>query len=78
MPRFPHFLYPQEARFPIHVKTLTGKIHDLQVTSSNTILDVKKMIEEKDGMRVDVQRLIYAAKQYDNGEILDPSQVGIR
>ncbi|KAF9869648.1 histidine kinase-like protein [Colletotrichum karsti] len=50
---------------PIHVriKTLTGKIIQLRISPSMTILDLKKMYEDEEGTPPDQQRLIFAAKQ---------------
>ncbi|KAL5705381.1 hypothetical protein ACHQM5_023690 [Ranunculus cassubicifolius] len=50
----------------IYVKTTRGMTHTLVVGGSDTVDDVKKMIEEKDGMPVDLQRLIFAGRQLED------------
>lgn len=54
----------------IFVKTLAGKTTTLQCSSSNTILDLKKMLADKEGISVNEQRLIYEGKQLEDTESL--------
>lgn len=44
----------------VFVKTLTGKTITLDITPNETILKVKKKIQDKEGIPVDQQKIVYA------------------
>ena len=54
----------------IHIKTITGKVITFKIKVSDTIWDIKAKIQNKGGIPIDQQELIYAGKKLKNERIL--------
>ena len=56
--------------YQIFVKTLTGKTITLTAESHYTIENIKSQIRVKEGIPPEMQRLIYAGRQLEEGRTL--------
>jgi len=55
----------------IFVKNLSGKTVAIEAAADQTILDVKKMLEDKEGIAVREQRIVFEGKQCDDISTLE-------
>ena len=54
----------------IYVKTLTGKIFNVEIEYSYTVEDLKKILQDMEGYPLEAQRIIFAGKQLEDERLL--------
>jgi len=55
----------------IFVKNLSGKTVTLECSADQNIADIKKMLEDKEGIAVREQRIVFEGKQCDDTATLE-------
>ncbi len=60
----------------ISIRTLQGKTIKLEVQSTDKIQNVKSKIQNKEGIRADLQRLMFANAPLANGRLLSSYGIG--
>ena len=56
--------------FDVYIKTMSGKTIMLMVTPSDTIMQLKKKIQDKEGVGTSEQRILYSGKQLEDERTL--------
>jgi hypothetical protein len=59
----------------ITIRNLTGQEISVHVTPGITVMQVKKLVEEKNGIPASCMRLIYNGQQLRNSRILNDNEV---
>lgn len=55
----------------LFVRTVSGRTLPLQVESGETVETVKQMLQERENVDVDHQRLVFAGKELDDSQTLE-------
>lgn len=66
---------PAQPPFTITIQTLSGRRFPLEVQPSDTVLRVKELIEEKDGIPTAQQRLVHSGRTLEDSETLGAAGV---
>ena len=59
----------------IFVKSLSGRTYPLDVDGNNTIISIKKKIQDVEGIHIECQRLIFAGKQLQDQNTLNDYRI---
>jgi len=60
----------------IFVKTLEGRSMAFQVKPTETVDGLKRLVEERQGVAPDMQRLLFGGKQLEDGKTLKDYNIG--
>lgn len=60
----------QNEQMSIFVKSIDGKTRTIQCSRNSTIAEIKRSMQEKEGLNPDEQRLIFAGKNLDDDKTL--------
>ena len=60
----------------IFIKTLDGRSMTFQIKPSETVDKLKKLVEERQGIAPDMQRLLFGGKQLEDGKTLKDYNIG--
>ncbi|RDB30966.1 hypothetical protein Hypma_000125 [Hypsizygus marmoreus] len=60
----------QSRSYVIYIKTLTGKTINIPFNSYDTVYDIKAVVQGREGMPLEQQRLIFGGKQLEDGRLL--------
>jgi large subunit ribosomal protein L40e len=65
----------QAVTFPISIRTLTGKNITIQVEASDTILQVKNKLQQKEGIPPDQQQLVFSGRSLEDDDTLQEQSI---
>ena len=66
-----HAPAPRRPRAQIFIKTLTGRKQAMTFEPTDEVLQIKRQLQEKEGIQVDQIRLIYSGKQLADDKPLE-------
>lgn len=56
----------REGEFQLFIKSISGKTRTVNVTTNTTVADLKRQIQEKEGINPEEQRMIWAGKNLED------------